>query len=287
MKLGLWLPIVSTHPGSGQGGWQTKGTGEDLVAISQAAEMLGYDCLCAPEHIGVGIGRPQGTVYWDPVSTLGLLAGGTTTVRLAVLVAVLAYHHPLELAKRYGTLQRLAGDRVVLGVGAGGTREEFELLGVPFQERGARADESIRAIRAAMGTTTPEFAGSFHRYDGIVVEPSLAAGTPIWVGGGSRAAMRRALRLGDGWAPTGLNVGALASRLEEARPELLARPGFEVVYLPMADEVLDPAREPGRSTDVLAAVAGTGVTTFLPRIVSRSRTHYIEQLTSLSELRGA
>jgi probable F420-dependent oxidoreductase len=286
VKLGVWLPVVSTHPGSGEAGWQVTGTATDLLSIVQAAERLGYDCVCAPEHVGVPIGRNQGTVYWDPVSTLGYLAAGTSSIRLAVLVAVLGYHHPLELAKRYGTLQRLAGERIVLGVGVGGTREEFDLLGASFHDRGTRADESIEAIRAAMGTTTPSFAGKHHSFDGVVVDPSLAAGTPIWVGGMSRAAVRRAFRLGDGWAPTGLTVDGLREQLRDVGPWLAERPGFEVVYLPRPEDVLDPVDSPARAGELLKAAADAGVTTLLPRLSSRSAAHYVEQLFALAEVAG-
>ncbi|BCB88623.1 TIGR03619 family F420-dependent LLM class oxidoreductase [Phytohabitans suffuscus] len=286
MKLGVWLPVVSTHPGSGEAGWQATGTATDLLSITQAAERLGYDCVCAPEHVGVPIGRSHGTVYWDPVSTLGFLAGGTSVIRLAVLVAVLGYHHPLELAKRYGTLQHLAGERIVLGVGAGGTQEEFDLLGASFHDRGVRADESLQAIRAAMGTTTPSFAGRHHSFGGVVVNPSLAAGTPIWVGGMSRAAVRRAVRLGDGWAPTGLTIDALREQVRTLAPQLRDRPGFEVVYLPRPEQVLNPADAPAKAAELLDAVAGAGATTLLPRLSSRSAGHYVEQLAALAEVAG-
>src|ERR1700751_1313885 len=114
------------------------------------------------------------------------------------LVVCRGYHHPLEIVKRYGTLDLISGGRVVLGVGVGGTEGEFALLGASFRDRGERADDSIAAIRASLGVPVPAYEGTYSSFSGMVVDPTLRAGTPLWVGGGSRAALRRALRTGHG-----------------------------------------------------------------------------------------
>lgn len=287
MRLGVWLPVVSAHPGSGDAGWTASGTADDLRLVAQAAEQAGYDVVCVPEHVALPVGRQAGTTYWDPVSTLGFLAAATDRIRLAVLVAVLAYHHPLELAKRYGTLQRLAGSRVVVGVSAGGTREEFDLLGVPFDDRGRRADDAMRALRAAMGTAQPSYQGEFIDFQDVIVDPTLESGTPLWVGGASAAALRRALEHGDGWAPTGLDAPTLKQRLAAVADRRAERPGFEVVYLASPGDVLDPSMEADRAMENLAAAAAAGVTVYLPRLHSRSAAHYGEQLAALAELAAA
>ena len=128
----------------------------------QSRRPLGYDYLTCSEHVGIPTDvapRPRGDLLGS-AATLGYLAARTTRIRLATHVLVLGYHHPLELAKRYGTLDRISGGRVVLGVGVGSLEEEFELLGVPFEDRGARADDALRALRASLAQREPSYDGS-------------------------------------------------------------------------------------------------------------------------------
>ena len=132
------------------------------------------------------------------MTTLGYLAAQTWRIWLAPLVVVLGYHHPLEIVKRYGTLDLISGGRVVLGVGVGGTEGEFALLGASFWHRGKRADESIAAIRASLGVAMPAYEGTYYSFSGMVVDPTLRAGTPLWVA--AAAARRYAGRCGPGAA---------------------------------------------------------------------------------------
>src|SRR5438270_11233400 len=104
----------------------------------------------------------RGAAYWDPLSTFGYLAARTEQIRLATHVLVLGYHHPLEIAKRYGTLDRVCCGRLILGVGVGSLREEFDLLGAPFDDRGARADDALRALRASLSRTEPAYQGDHY-----------------------------------------------------------------------------------------------------------------------------
>jgi len=107
---------------------------------------------------------------------------------------VLGYHHPLAIAKRFGTLDRVSGGRLVLGVGVGSLTEEFELLGVPFADRGRRADDAIAALRAAIGRRKPEYHGPYYSFSDLVVDPhAVTANVPIWIGGNAR--WRCAVRL--------------------------------------------------------------------------------------------
>ena len=109
--------------------------------------------------------------YWDPLSTFGFLAAHTARISLTTSVVVLGYHHPLDIAKRFGTLDRLSGGRLVLGVGVGSLKEEFDLLGATFDGRGEQADDAIRALRASLSTTRPSYRGSHYEFDGFAVEP--------------------------------------------------------------------------------------------------------------------
>lgn len=145
------------------------------------------------------------TVWYDPVATLSFLAGITEHVRLLSHVAILGLRHPLISAKQYATLDHLSGGRLILGVGAGHVQEEFEILGVDFARRGAVLDETLDALRAALGPEEyPEFEGELFSFKDLGQLPRPAQERiPVWVGGSSPAAVRRAALRGDGWLPQG------------------------------------------------------------------------------------
>jgi probable F420-dependent oxidoreductase len=216
-------------------------------------------------------------VYWDPLATLGYLAGHTDRIRLATYVLVLGYHHPLELAKRYGTLDRIAQGRLVLGVGVGTLEREFDLLEVPMRRRGERADDALRALRASMGRRQVEYHGVHYDFDDLLVEPhAVNEHVPFWVGGRSRRSLQRAVELADGWAPFGLKCADFAAWLEEVdRPE-----GFEVVAQPGA--LADPGTEPDRVDELLGQWADAGATVVNLHLVHHSMEHYLEQLHALA-----
>ena len=156
VKLSIGSPVVTMLPG-GHGAWEATATIEDLARVAAAADRLGYHHLTCSEHIGVPVAERdrRGVRYWDPLATFGYLAARTERIRFATLVLVLGYHHPLEIAKRYGTLDAVSGGRLILGVGVGSLEEEFDLLGAPFADRGARADDALRALRAALSQPEP------------------------------------------------------------------------------------------------------------------------------------
>src|SRR6185503_4388168 len=125
----------------------------DVAAIARAADRLGFHHVTCSEHVAVptSAAATRGTRYYDPLATFGYLAAHTQRIRFVTHVLVLGYHHPLAIAKRYGTLDRLTGGRLVLGVGVGTLAEEFALLGAPFADRGPRYEDAIRALRSAFG----------------------------------------------------------------------------------------------------------------------------------------
>lgn len=157
MRIGLSTPVVMRLPGASSE-WERHGDIEDIAAIAETADALGFDYLTCPEHVVVpsGAAAQRGATYWDPVATLAFLAARTSHIRLVTAVVVLGYHHPLAIAKRYGTLDRVSGGRLVLGVGVGSLEEEFALLGAEFADRGPRADDAMRALRASLSTEAPE-----------------------------------------------------------------------------------------------------------------------------------
>src|SRR3954465_2577250 len=117
--------------------WEETAGIDDVAAVAEAADRLGYHHLTCSEHVAVpaDVATVRGARYWDPLPTFGYLAARTSRIRFATHVLVLGYHHPLAIAKRYGTLDVVCGGRLILGVGVGSLREEFELLGAPFDDR--------------------------------------------------------------------------------------------------------------------------------------------------------
>jgi probable F420-dependent oxidoreductase len=197
-------------------------------------------------------------------------------------VIVLPYHHPLAVAKRYGTLDRLSGGRLVLGVGVGTLEPEFDLLGVPFADRGARYEDAIRALRAAFGRREPSYRGSHYAFDGFVVDPcGPQVDVPIWLGGRSSRSLRRALRLGDGWDPFGLGLDDLETLVARARgwPEWHERRTPLELVLPL-DRLFDPADGGERALLVerLTRYRALGATIVNLRFRHTSLAHYLDQL---------
>jgi probable F420-dependent oxidoreductase len=208
--------------------------------LAQEAEHLGFESLVLPEHVVLAVdytsrypysksGRvplPPDCVIPDPLDTLAYVAGLTTSLGLATGLLVLPWHHPLTLAKRAATVDRLSGGRLRLGVGLGWMREEIEAGGVDFESRGERADETIDAIRAVWSADPhlgARFEGKHFSFRGVqsFPRPVQPGGVPIEVGGTSPPAMRRAAQRGDGWLSLGLRgeklVEALGTFAEEAR----------------------------------------------------------------------
>ena len=229
-KLSIATPVVTMLPHF-SGEWEKGASVDDLAQIAQAADQLGYHHLTCSEHIALPAAEQhrRGTRYWDPLATLGYLAARTHRIRLATHVLVLGYHHPLEIAKRYGTLDKVSNGRLILGVGVGSLKEEFDLIGAPFDDRGRRGDDALRALRASLSIPEPAYHGEFYSFGGMVVDPyAVQDRVPIWVGGRTLRSLRRAATLADGWAP--FNVSPAQVRDWLGRFEL--QPGFEVVLPP-------------------------------------------------------
>jgi hypothetical protein len=192
---------------------------------------------------------------------------------------VLGYHHPLRIAKQYGTLDLLSGGRVILGVGIGSLTAEFKLLRVERKGRAARTDDAIRALRASMSTPMPEYHGPFFSYAGMSVRPhSVSPRVPIWVGGKTIQSLRRAARLADGWMPFGLTMQERGRLLTEVD----APPDFEVV-LPIGHPI-DPGTRASDTRRRLEELRDAGATIISCTVAARSAAHYCEQLAALKEL---
>jgi probable F420-dependent oxidoreductase len=280
LRLAILTPVLTMMPGA-HARWEESGTIEDVARIAVAADALGYDHLTCSEHFAVPRSQAirRGGTYWDPLSTFGYLAAATTRIRMATNVLVLGYHHPLEIAKRYGTLDRVSGGRLVLGVGVGTLKEEFDLLGAPYDDRGDRADDALRALRASLSVTEPTYEGPYYEYRDLVVAPSATQEhVPIWVGGRTARSLRRAAELADGWCPFGVSSGQAGDWLRRTEVPL----GFEVRLSP--ENPLDPAAESALTTDVLSSLALAGATIVEARVVHQSLEHYLEQIEALAAL---
>ncbi|MBB3752868.1 putative F420-dependent oxidoreductase [Mycolicibacterium sp. BK634] len=279
MRIGLSTPMVMQLPGVA-GEWEANADVTDLARIARAADELGFDHLTCAEHIAIPVeNHERGLTYWDPLSTLGFLAAHTSRISLTTSVVVLGYHHPLEIAKRFGTLDRLSGGRLVLGVGVGSLKEEFELLGATFDGRGDHADDAIRALRASLSTTRPAYQGTHYRYDGWAVQPcAVQQRVPIWVGGRTRRSLRRAVGLADGWIPFGLSAAEITAMLAEFD----APPSFEVVLSP--GRPVDPLADRDRTAKRLSALRDAGATAVTCSVTADSPDHYCDQLAALREL---
>ena len=259
MKLGITTPVV-TNVAGGALTWEKDASIEDIGRVAETADRLGYHHLTCSEHIGLPSSESarRGTRYWDPLATFGYIAARTARIRLATMTLVLGYHHPLAIVKRYGTLDHISGGRVILGLGVGSLKEEFDLLGAPFEDRGARGDDALRALRAALPTNQPSYQGEYYSFDGLTVDPcALQPHMPFWIGGRTKRSLRRAVTLADGWCPFYVSIDTAAEWLKSFD----VPPGFEVVM--PAEHSLDPVGEPAATKDTLETMAAGGTTTLL------------------------
>ncbi|QIX25611.1 LLM class F420-dependent oxidoreductase [Nocardioides sp. JQ2195] len=283
MRIGITSPIVTANPGA-HSTWEDKAGIAELTAIAEAADRLGFHHLTCSEHVAVPVevAEQRGATYWDPLVTLSYLAARTTDIRLVTQVLVLGYHHPLEIAKRYGTLDLVSDGRVTLGLGVGTLAEEFELLGATFEGRGAIADDALKALRASLGERVPSYHGSHFDFEDLVIEPhAVQEHLPLWIGGRTPRSLRRALTLADGWVPFGLALDELTRMLAGSDvPE-----GFEVSL--SAGRPLDPIGDPDRTRDQIARVLEAGATVVSTAVHAESATHYCEQLEALAAIAAA
>jgi probable F420-dependent oxidoreductase len=287
MRFGIVTPVLTRLPRA-HARWEAEAGIDEVTRIVVGAEQLGYEFATCSEHVAVpkDVAPVRGATYWDPLATFGYLAAHTDRIRLATFVLVVGYHHPLAIAKRYGTLDRLCRGRLVLGVGVGSLAEEFALLDAPFSDRGRRGDDAIRALRAAFGVPEPRYAGSHYTFADFVVDPcGVQPRVPIWVGGRTARSLRRAVELGDAWAPFALEPDAVAGLLQAAAATPAWRErdeGLDVVLQPTRP--LDPLDDPGPTADAVEAHRRAGATSLAVRVRHRSPAHYLEQLEALLQL---
>jgi probable F420-dependent oxidoreductase len=186
-----------------------------MQTVARQAEALGYHSLWAADHIVMPTHltskypyHPEGKFpidpaenFLEPLTVLGYVAACTTTIRLGTGVLIIPYRNPVVTAKTLATLDVLSRGRIILGAGVGWMTEEFAFLNSPYHERGARTDEYLRAMKALWTEEEPAFQGRFLQFSDLRCEPKPVQKPhpPIWVGGHSKAALRRTATLADGW----------------------------------------------------------------------------------------
>ncbi|MER6536675.1 LLM class F420-dependent oxidoreductase [Streptomyces sp900105755] len=290
---GIQLPVQSQSTIYAEP-WEAGAGAADLVEIARAVDRAGFAYLAVCDHVAIPhrLAGAMSTVWYDPVATLAHLAAVTERVRLLSHVAVVGLRHPLLSAKQYATLDHLSGGRLILGVGAGHVREEFEVLGVDFGQRGAVLDEAVDALRAALGPDEfPSHHGKFYDFEGLGQRPRPAQErVPVWVGGSSPAAVRRAALKGDGWLPQGDprdRLPAQIARLRRLRDEAGIEEPITVGAITEPLYVGTPDWAVGRRTlsgapealaESLRAYGALGVHQIQVRFRSRSRAELIDQI---------
>jgi len=197
-----------------------------ILRLALATEDAGLDSVWVADHIVMPasfespypmqelqpFSPAENETFFEPLLTLAFVASRTSRVRLGTSIVLPTLRHPAYTAKLVATLDNLSRGRVVLGVGAGWLREEFDALGVPFEQRGPLLDEHIAVVRELWSAEVATFDGAHYRLPPVrsAPKPARASGPPIWIGGASPAALRRVAAIGDGWQPMAVGPPELA-----------------------------------------------------------------------------
>jgi probable F420-dependent oxidoreductase len=232
--------------------------GADAMAICRTAEAAGFESLWGGEHVILPthieskypytadgkIPAEPDTPIPDPLIWLAFAAAAAPSVRLGTCILIVPQRNPLVLAKELATLDRLSGGRVELGIGVGWLKEEFDALGVPWERRGARNDEYVAAMRALWQGPHASFHGEFVDFESVTCSPRPVNGSiPILVGGDTDAAIRRAVRLADGYFPGEGDVerlGGLIRRVREAAEDAGRDPASIEINAMFGQQMADP-----------------------------------------------
>ncbi len=286
MEIGIRIPVTGAA-----------GTPVNITRVAGWAEQLGFHSVWVSDHVVLphevdsfypyaGDHRwpyPASTAWLDPLLALSWAAQVAPSVKLGTSVLVGPLRNPMLLAKQLATLDFLTGGRVILGLGAGWMKEEFDLVGVPFGGRGARTEEMVELMRAFWTGDTVDFHGQFWQVSACQMQPAPARGTiPVLWGGHSEHALRRVARIGDGWHPTQLTLEELATGLARLH-ELCAEHGR-----PFQSLIINA--RPGRvlpvDAKILAAHRDLGVTQFVvdPPLDPPNFTQCLEELTRIADL---
>jgi len=248
---------------------------DSLARWTALVEALGYHLVMISDHVAPtpDVAAKYPPPIYDPFTTLGWLAAATRTIELGTTVIILPYRSPILTARMSATVDRLSGGRFILGVGVGWAKQEFEALGVPFTRRGAISNDYLAAIKTLWTHDVASYAGAYVSFKDVhtAPRPLRSPHPPIWIGGSSDAALRRAVRYGDGWHPnrvrmdwlrdTGLpRIKAIAAAEGRPIPVFCPRIRLELTDSPRPDDqrlvgqgTLDQMRKDLEELDSLGA----------------------------------
>ena len=232
--VGLQLPVAAQSTIFAQP-WEQDAGVVELARVAKTCDRAGFFYVAVCDHVCVPRAQAaaMSTIWYDAIATLGFLAAVTKHVRLLSYVYVPAYRHPLQTAKAFLTVDALSGGRVILGVGAGHLQGEFEALGVPFEGRGKRLDETLDVVTQAFLDEYPAHDGPTWtiRDLGLRPRPVQQPRPPIWIGGNTPAALKRAALRGDGWLPQGTFRDQLPGQIATIREQRRRARGDEPIEI--------------------------------------------------------
>lgn len=265
---------------------------ETLAQLARRAEELGYHSVFLADHIIVP--RRLASTYpysrdgsfpydpdldWlDPMVALGYLAAHTTTIRLGTSITVVPMRHPIVTAKQIASADHLSRGRVIFGAGVGWMEEEFALLGASFHDRGRRMDEYLQLMKVLWTEEHPRFAGQYFQVEdcGFAPKPVQKPHVPVWVGGESPAALRRAARLGDGWHSAATSLADLPGKLR------LLREALDGAGRKEAEFVISASPTDRLTLDLVHHFAAQGVRHLLAPVFSLDRDKVLRRLEHIA-----
>lgn len=193
---------------------------DKIIDLAITAEELGFDSIWVSDHVVIPNSHDGfGDVFFDPIVTLSYISSVTKKIKLGTSVLILPYRNPLVLAKMISSLDQLSQGRIILGIGAGWLKKEFDALGIPYDKRGEMANEFLDILKTLWTQENPSFNGKYFNFSDIkfLPKPLQQPHPPIWVGGGSDKAIERAIQDGDGWHPVGLTPDELDKKLKSIK----------------------------------------------------------------------
>lgn len=259
-------------------------SGEALRRTAVLAEELGFADVWVSDHLAVptGAAYPPSAYVFEPLTTMSWIAAHTQRVGIGTTVLVLPMRHPLNVAKSVATIDQFSGGRVILGVAAGWLEAEFDALGIPFHERGARTDEAISMLRSFW--TSDHITETYPVHHSTLASmrtlPQPVRHVPLWIGGHADVALRRAIAVGDGWHGAFLSPEQTEKRVQKLRAERTEE-GFAISMRTRWDALLDEEDLIMYEIDKYREV---GVTHLVPEPRQRTVDLYMESMQKMANI---
>ncbi len=226
MKFALATPGLLNYPAA-MAPWEKTAGGAEILRFARAADKQRWQWMTVPEHVFMPteMCEMMGSRFPEGVTACAVLAGATERIHLMTYILVLPYRNPLMLAKQIATIEFIAGGRFTLGTAPGHLEREFEALNVPFKARGKITDEYLEVLKECWTSDEPKFSGYYSQFENIVMDPKpiQKPHPPIFIGGNTKVAMRRAVKHGSGWIPWLITHDELATSLKF----IAEQPGWE------------------------------------------------------------